>query len=57
MEQDPRENAELSTARNYVYLRDLLNGLSAVPPPEEEKPLDKVKEPPDPWRSREREER
>ena len=57
MEQDPRENAELSTARNYVYLRDLLNGLSAVPPPEEEKPLDKVKEPPRKKRSRERDDR
>ena len=32
-------------------------GFAAPPPPEEDKALDKVKEPPRPYRSREREER
>ena len=34
-----------------------LCGVFGSQPPEEEKPLDKVKEPPRPYRSREREER
>ena len=34
-----------------------LCGVFGSPQPEEEKPLDKVKEPPRPYRSREREER
>ena len=56
MENNPLKNAELSVEQNYDHIDGLINNLPA-PAPEEEKPLDKVKEPPRPYRSREREER
>ena len=48
--QRERELADLEVWR-------LCGVFGAPPAPEEEKPLDKVKEPPRAWRSREREER
>ncbi len=56
MEQNPLKNAELTVEQNYNHIDGLINNLPALPP-EEEKPLDKVKEPPRRRRSREREER
>lgn len=56
MEQNPLKNAELTVEQNYTHIDGLINNLPA-PAPEEEKPLDKVKEPPRRRRSREREER
>lgn len=58
-EQDnPLKTAELSTEQNYNMMIDgLLNNGSALPPQPPEKELDKVKEPPNKHRSREREDR
>jgi hypothetical protein len=47
-------NAELSTEQNYIMIDGVLNYAPSMP---DEKPLDKVKEPPPRKRSREREER
>lgn len=49
--------AELSTEQNYNMIDGIPNNTPPVLPEPEEKPLDKVKERPDPRRSREREER
>ena len=54
MEENPLKNAELTVEQNYNHIDGLINNLPA-PPPEEEKPLDKVKEPPRRRRSLERE--
>ena len=55
---NPLKSAELSTEQNYNMIDGIPNNMSPVPvPPEREKPLDKVKEPPRHKRSREREER
>lgn len=51
---DPVQAAELAAAQNATMLFNTLFAPSESP---EEKPLDKVKEPPHPTRSREREER
>lgn len=56
MEQNYLKNAELTVEQNYNHIDGLINNLPA-PVPEEEKPSDKVKEPPRRKRSREREER
>ena len=54
-EQDnPLKTVELSTKQNYNMIDGLLPALPPQPP---EKELDKVKEPPNKHRSREREER
>ena len=50
------KNAELSLEQNYNHIDGLINNLP-IQPPEQEKPLDKVKEPPRPRRSREGEDR
>ena len=54
---NPMRSAELATEQNYNMIAGVLNNLPSVLPPEQEKPLDKVKEPPRAYRSREREER
>ena len=52
------KSAELSAEQNYNMIDGVLNNTPPAPvPPEPEKPLDKVKEPPHHKRSREREER
>ena len=51
------KNAELSTEQNYNMIDGVLNNQLPALPPEREKKLDKVKEPPNKRRSREREER
>ena len=57
-EQDnPLKTVELSTEQNYNMIDGLLNNGPALPPQPLEKELDKVKEPPNKHRSREREER
>ena len=57
-EQDtPLKTVEPSTEQNYNMIDDLLNNAPALPPKLPEKELDKVKEPPNKHRSREREER
>ena len=57
-EQDnPLKTVELSTEQNYNMIDGLLNNGRALPPQPPEKKLDKVKEPPNKHRSREREER
>ena len=43
--------------RADLEMKRLCGMFGSPQPPEEEKPLDKVKEPPRPYRSREREER
>ena len=43
--------------RADLEMKRLCGVFGSPQPPEEEKPLDKVKEPPRPYRSREREER
>lgn len=48
---------KLSTEQNYNMINRLLNNGPALPPQPPEKELDKVKEPPNKHRSREREER
>ena len=50
------KNAELSVEQNFNLIDGLISNLPSQPP-EREKPLDKVKEPPRPKRSREREDR
>ena len=45
------------TNQEALRLSGVFNTPLPAQPPEEEKPLDKVKEPPRPYRSREREER
>ncbi|MBS6956228.1 MAG: DUF4316 domain-containing protein [Enterocloster asparagiformis] len=55
---NPLKSAELSTEQNYNMIDGIPNNMPPAPvPPEREKPLDKVKEPPRHKRSREREER
>ena len=54
---NPLKTVELSTAPNYNMIDGLLNNAPALPPQPPEKELDKVKEPPNKHRSREREER
>ncbi len=49
------KNAELATEQNYNLIDGVLNNVQL--PPEEEKPVDRVKEPPAKKRSREREDR
>ncbi len=56
MPQEHNKNAELTVEQNYNHIDGLINNLPILPP-EEEKPLDKVKEPPRRKRNREREER
>ena len=57
-EQDhPLKTVELSTEQNYNMIDGLLNNGPALPHQSLEKELDKVKEPPNKRRSREREER
>ena len=57
-EQDnPLNTVELSTEQNDNMIDGLLNNGPALPPQLPEKELDKVKEPPNTHRSREREER
>ena len=51
------KTVELSTEQNYNMIDGLLNNAPALPPQPPEKELDKVKEPPNKHRSREREER
>lgn len=55
---NPLKSAELSAEQNYNIIDGVLNNTPPAPvPPEQEKPVDKVKEPPHHKRSREREER
>ena len=54
-ERNPNKNAELSMEQNYNQIDGIINNLPAPLP--EDKPLDKVREPPPKRRSREREER
>ena len=55
---NPLQNAEMSEEQNYNMIDGVINNLPIPPrPPEKEKELDKVKEPPHKRRSREREER
>ena len=54
---DPLKSAELTTEQNTNMIDGVVNNLPAPPPALEERPKDKVKEPPDQRRSREREER
>lgn len=57
-EQDnPLKTVELSTEQNYNMIDGLPNSAPALPPQPPEKELDKVKEPSNKHRSREREER
>ena len=51
------KNAELGAEQNYNMIDGVLNNQLPALPPEREKKLDKVKEPPNKRRSREREER
>ena len=55
-EYKPLKSAEMATEQNYNMIDGVINNLP-VPPTEQEKKPDKVKEPPDKRRSREREER
>ena len=52
---NPMKSAEIATEHNYNMLDGVLN--NQAPPPEQEKPLDKVKEPPHRRRSLDREDR
>lgn len=54
---NPLQTVELSTEQNYNMIDGIPNNAPPVLTQPEEKPLDKVKERPDPRRSREREER
>lgn len=55
---NPLKSAELSAEQNYNMIDGVLNNMPPAPVlPVQEKPLDKVKEPPKHKRSREREER
>ena len=53
-ERNPNKNAELAMEQNGNMIDGIINNLPAPPP--EEKPLDRVRDPPK-RRSREREER
>lgn len=53
----PLRAVELSTEQNYNIIDGIINNTPPVLTQPEEKPLDKVKERPNPRRSREREER
>lgn len=61
MENNPLKNAEMSEEQNYNHIDGLINNLPAPPPvPMPPTPVvetDRVKEPPNKRRSREREER
>lgn len=50
------KNAELATEQNYNLIDGVLNNVQ-LPPEEEKKSVDRVKEPPAKKRSREREDR
>ena len=52
---NPMKSAEIATEHNYNMLDGVLN--TPAPPPEQEKPLDTVKEPPHRRRSLDREDR
>lgn len=54
---NPLKTAELSAEQNYNMIDGVMNNMLPAPVLPEKKPLDKVKEPPRPYRSREREER
>ena len=54
---NPMKSAEIASEQNYNMIDGVLNNQLPAPPPERDKELDKVKEPPDKRRSREREER
>ena len=54
---NPLKTAELSAEQNYNRIDGVMNNMPPAPVLPEEKPLDKVKEPPRACRSREREER
>ena len=54
---NPLKGAELSGEQNYNMIDGILNNAVAPLPQPPEKELDKVKEPPNKHRSREREER
>ena len=54
---NPMKSAEIASEQNYNMIDGVLNNQLPAPPPEREKELDKVKEPPNKRRSREREER
>lgn len=54
---NPMKSAEIASEQNYNMIDGVLNNQPPAPPPEREKELDKVKEPPNKRRSREREER
>lgn len=54
---NPMKSAEISAEHNYNMIDGILNNQLPAQPPEREKELDKVKEPPRKHRSREREER
>ena len=56
-EYNPNKNAELAMEQNGNMIDGVLNNQLPALPPEREKKLDKVKEPPNKRRSREREER
>lgn len=54
---NPLQNTELSGEQNYNMIDGVINNLPPALPSEQERELDKVKEPPNKRRSREREER
>ena len=54
---NPLKTAELSAEQNYNMIDGVLNNMRPAPVLPENKPLDKVTEPPRHKRSREREER
>ncbi len=54
---NPMKSAEIAAEQNYNMIDGMLNNQLPAQPPEREKELDKVKEPPNKRRSREREER
>ena len=54
---NPMKSAEIAAEHNYNMIDGVLNNQLPALPPEREKALDKVKEPPHQRRSREREER
>ena len=56
-QENPLKTVELSTEQNYNMIDELLSNGPALLPQPPEKELDKVKEPPNKYRSREREER
>lgn len=54
---NPMKSTEIAAEQNYNMIDGVLNNQLPAQPPEREKELDKVKEPPRKHRSREREER